>query len=162
MHGEDPLKGKRIGDRLRAAIRERHYSLKTEKSYLMWYLQYVRFHEMRHPGEMGEREVGEFLRHLAADRGVAAGTHAQALNALVFLYRHVLGTELKEADQMRPRRPKRLPVVLSIEEVRGVLSAMSGVEALVARLLYGCGLRISEALRLRVKDLDLGQGEMGD
>lgn len=122
----------------------------------MWYKQFVRFHHLRHPAEMGETEIGAFLKHLCVDRDVAASTHNQALNALVFLYREVLDKELADIEKHRPRRPKRIPVVLTADEVRAIVGSMRGVESLVVRLLYGCGLRIAEALALRLKDVDVG------
>ena len=149
------MKERRLEDQIRDAIRQRHYSLKTEESYVMWYRQFVRFHGLRHPKEMGEAEVTAFLKHLSVERDVAVETHRQALNALLFLYRNVLGRELQEIELWRPRRKKRVPVVLTVDEVRALLAAMHGVEAVLARLLYGCGLRLSEGLRLRVKDVDV-------
>ena len=148
----------RIEDRLREAIRERHYSLRTEEAYTMWYRQFVRFHQMRHPQEMGEEEITEFLRHLSVERDVAVETHRQALNALLFLFRRVLDREIKELELWRPRRGKRIPVVLTVDEVRALVGAMKGTEGLMARLLYGCGLRLMECLRLRVKDVDVEAG----
>jgi integron integrase len=148
----------KIEQRLREAVRQRHYSIKTEDAYVMWYKQFVRFHALRHPDDLGEREITAFLRHLSVEREVAVSTHRQALNALMFLFKQVLGRELEEIPLWRPRRQKRVPVVLTVEEVRAVLEAMSGVEALLARLLYGCGLRVAECLALRVKDVDAGAG----
>ena len=151
-------KVRKIEDRLRDAIRERHYSLRTEEAYTMWYRQFVRFHQMRHPQEMGEEEITEFLRHLSVERDVAVETHRQALNALLFLFRQVLEREIRELALWRPRRAKRIPVVLTVEEVRALVGAMKGTEGLMARLLYGCGLRLMECLRLRVKDVDVAAG----
>ena len=153
-----PAPQPRLEDQLREAIRERHYSIRTEQAYVMWYRQFVRFHRLRHPKDMGEAEVTAFLKHLTVDRDVAVETHRQALNALVFLFRQVLQRELEEIELWRPRRVKRVPVVLTVDEVRRVVGAMSGTEALTARLLYGCGLRLMECLRLRIKDVD---GEAG-
>ena len=148
----------KLEDQLRGAIRERHYSIRTEQAYVMWYRQFIRFHRLRHPMEMGEAEVTAFLKHLTVDRDVAVETHRQALNAIVFLFRQVLQRELEEIELWRPRRVKRMPVVLTVEEVRRVVGAMSGTEALTARLLYGCGLRLMECLRLRIKDVDVEGG----
>jgi len=121
----------------------------------------VRFHQRLHPGELGPEGVREFLEHLALDRDVSPATQHQALCGLLFLYRHVLGTELGDiSDFAKARRKPRLPVVLSRDEVRGRLAAMTGVEGLVAHILYGSGLRLMEALRLRVKDLDFGRREL--
>lgn len=144
----------RIEDRLREAIRERHYSRRTEEAYTMWYRQFVRFHKMRHPQEMGGEEITAFLRHLSVERDVAVETHRQALNALLFLFRQVLEREIDELELWRPRRAKRIPVVLTVDEVRALVGAMKGTEGLMVRLLYGCGLRLMECLRLRVKDVD--------
>lgn len=138
-------------------MRVGRYSLETERAYVGWYLRYVKFHGLRHPESMGAGEVTEFLTALAKS-GVSAATQNQALNALVFLYKRVLRIELGEINALRASRPVRLPVVLSPEEVRGLLSHMRGVEAVQAGLLYGCGLRVSECLNLRVKDVDVGSG----
>ena len=124
----------------------------------MWYRQFVRFHGLRHPLKMGEAEVTAFLKHLSVERDVAVETHRQALNALLFLFRQVLGRDLQELELWRPRRAKRMPIVLTVEEVRLLVGAMNGTESVIARLLYGCGLRLMECLRLRVKDVDLAGG----
>jgi integron integrase len=142
-------------DVLRGEIRARHMSLRTEDTYVYWARNFVRFHGRRHPREMGAAEVEAYLTMLANRRRVAASTHNQALSALLFLYRAVLKVELPWLDNLqRPRRPQRLPVILSVEEVTAVLSRMQGEYGLLARLLYGTGMRINEALRLRVKDVD--------
>ena len=125
----------------------------------MWARQFILFHGKRHPREMGAVEVQAFLNHLAVERNVAASTQAQALNALVFLYAQVLGQPLGELGQFaRARRARKLPVVLSVEEVRAVLGALDGTARLMAQLLYGAGLRLMECVRLRVKDVDLARG----
>jgi integrase len=152
------MKPPKVETRLREAVRARHYSLKTEDAYVMWYKQFVRFHGLRHPDEMAEAEVTAFLKHLSVERKVAVSTHRQALNALVFLFQQVLGRELQQMPLWRPRRPQRVPVVLTVDEARAVLAAMKETEALMARLLYGCGLRLMECLRLRVKDVDVDGG----
>jgi integron integrase len=144
--------------RLKEAIRQRHYSLKTEEAYVMWYRRFVRFHGLRHPDSMGDDEITEFLKHLSVDREVAVSTHRQALNALVFLFKQVLGREIGDLKLWRPHRPKRVPVVLTVDEVRKILEAMNGVVALMARLLYGCGLRVAECMQLRIKDVDVEGG----
>ena len=145
----------RLLDRVRAEVRTRHYSRRTEEAYLGWTKRFILFHRKRHPAAMGSDEVNAFLSHLAVDGNVSASTQAQALSALVFLYRHVLGDPLPWIDDIvRADRPRKLPVVLSREEVGLVLSAMSGTARLVAAILYGGGLRLLEALRLRVKDVD--------
>ena len=142
-------------DAVRRAIRVRHYSYRTEQSYLYWVRYFVRFNRRRHPREMGEAEVGAFLTWLAVERQVAAATQDQALNALVFLYRAVLEQPLGNLPQVvRAKVPRRLPSVLSIEEVGTLLSHLEGVHWLIAGLLYGSGLRLREALNLRIKDLD--------
>ena len=140
---------------VRQAIRVRHYSYQTEKAYLYWVRGFVRFHRKRHPREMGESEVGAFLTWLAVQRQVSAATQDQALNALIFLYRHVLLQPLGDVSGVvRAKRPVRLPVVLSIDEVAAVLSHLDGAHWMIAGLLYGSGLRLREALCLRVKDLE--------
>lgn len=146
---------------LRSNLRLRHYSPRTEEAYVAWVRRFVRFHGLRHPGELGEREVVGFLSHLREERGVSAATQAQALAALGFLYRDVLGRPLEEVGKIpRPRAPVRLPVVLTQEEVGRVLGGMRGMAGLVARLLYGSGLRLMECLTLRVKDIDVERGEL--
>ncbi len=145
----------RLLDRLRERIRYRHYSLSTERTYVHWVRAFVHFHKLRHPREMGKPEVEAFLTWLAAERRVSASTHRQALSALLFLYGEVLGVELPWLDGIsRPRQVKRLPVVLSADEVKRIFRFMEGEHLLMAKLLYGTGLRIMEAMRLRVKDID--------
>lgn len=148
-------------NRVRDALRVRRRSLHTERAYLRWIKRFILFHDKCHPQEMGAREVEAFLTHLAADRAVAASTQNQARSALVFLYREVLEQQLGGLDDVATAaRPKRLPVVFTRQEVRAVLSRMKGPNALVARLLYGAGLRLIEALRLRVKSLDFAQNQI--
>jgi integron integrase len=141
-------------DRLRQACRVRHYSLRTEDAYAAWVERFIRYHGIRHPDTMAEPEVNAFLTHLAVERNVAAATQNQALAALLFLYDAVLGRPLNQLQVVRAARPKRLPVVLTREEVRAVLGRLHGVNGLIARLLYGTGMRLLECLRLRVKDVD--------
>jgi len=141
-------------DQLNGVMRLKHYSLKTEKSYVHWGRRFILFHKKRHPQEMGAPEVQAFLNYLAVDQHVSASTQNQALNALVFLYKHVIKNELGTIDAIRARRPKRLPVVLTREETQKILSLLSGVNHLMASMLYGSGLRLMECLRLRVKDID--------
>jgi len=156
-----PADPPRLLDEIRRAIRYRHYSYRTEQAYVEWTRRFVRFHAMRHPREMGGDEVVAFLDHLANERDAAASTHNQALSALLFLYHDVLGVELPWLGGIaRPRRPRRLPVVLTRDEVHHVLALMEGTHALMARLLYGTGMRLMECVRLRVKDLDLARGEI--
>ncbi len=142
-------------DQMKNVMRIKHYSLKTEKSYVQWVRRYILFHNKQHPGEMGALDVQKFLSYLAVEQHVSASTQNQALNALVFLYKHVLKKELGSIDAIRARRPKHLPVVLTVEETQMVLSQLSGVKQLMAKLLYGSGLRLMECLRLRVKDVDI-------
>jgi integron integrase len=142
-------------DQVRAAIRVRHYSLRTEDTYVHWIKRFILFHGKRHPREMGATEIGQFLSALAVDHQVSAATQDQALNAVLFLYRHVLDLSPGWIDNLvRAKRPQRLPVVLRQHEVKAILAAMSGVEQLMGHLLYGAGLRLMECLRLRVKDVD--------
>lgn len=145
----------RLLDRVREAIRTRHYSRRTEEAYVGWIRRFILHHNKKHPAAMGADEVNAFLSHLAVAGNVSASTQAQALSALVFLYRHVLDDPLPWLDDIvRATRPRRLPVVLSRGEVGALLSRLHGTERLVASVLYGGGLRLLEALRLRVKDID--------
>jgi integron integrase len=145
----------------RERIRTRHLALRTEQAYLQWMRRYVKFHHRRHPREMGAAEVEAFLSHLTMEAKVSASTQNQAMQALLFLYRHVLGVELPWLDNVtRASRPKRLPVVLSAAEVRALLAQLEGTSWLMANLLYGGGLRLMEAHRLRVKDLAIDRGEV--
>ena len=149
---------------LQRALRARHYSRRTEQAYCRWVRRYVRFHGLRHPADMAEPEINAFVTHLAVAEHVSASTQTQALSALLFLYRHVLHREVGELHELvRARKPRRLPVVLSREEVRAVLHELEHDDPqcrLIASLLYGAGLRLSECLRLRVLDLDLARGEL--
>lgn len=150
----------RLLDRMRDALRVRHLSRRTERCYIAWVDRYVRFHNMKHPSSLGSPAVAAFLSSLARD-GVSASTQNQALAALLFLYREVLGEPLPMIEGVvRAQRPHRLPVVLSREEVRAVISNLEEPARLVALLLYGGGLRLLEALSLRVKDVDLERGEI--
>ncbi len=131
----------------------------TEKIYWGWIKRYIRFHDLAHPEDLDAEAIREFLNFMASDRSVAASTQNQALNALVFLYKHVLGLDLEDFSAfVRARKPKRLPVVLTPNEARCLLNLMEGVSGIIARLLYGTGLRLGEALKLRVKDLDFEYG----
>ncbi len=148
-------------ERVRAALRLRHRSPRTEKSYVGWIRRYVVFHGKRHPAEMGAPEVERFLSSLAVDGHVSASTQNQALAALLFLYRVVLGVELPWMDEIvRARKPERLPVVLTRAEVSRLLSELHGRDRLMATLLYGSGLRLLECASLRVKDVDFERGEI--
>jgi integron integrase len=145
----------------REKMRVRHLAFRTEQAYLQWIRRYVHFHQRRHPRDLGAAEVEQFLTHLAVSRKVSASTQSQALQALLFLYRHVLGIALPWLDNVtRANRPKRLPVVLTRAEVRSVLAGLDGSALLIGQLLYGSGLRVMEALRLRVKDIALERGEL--
>jgi len=145
----------------RDRIRTLHLALRTERAYLHWIRRYVKFHDRKHPREMGSAEVEAFLTHLAVKQRVSAATQNQALHALLFLYRQVIGSDLPWLENItRASKPKRLPVVLSRTEVRAVLAELDGVAWLIASLLYGGGLRLTEALRLRVNDLHLECGEI--
>lgn len=145
-------------DQVRGKIRLKHYSIRTEQSYLDWIKRFILFHDKRHPKDMGPQDVEAFLTHLAVQGRVAASTQNQAKSALLFLYKEVLGIELPWLDNVeRAKAPKRLPVVLTREEVQAVLTRLEGTHWLVASLLYGTGLRIMEAVRLRVKDVDFAR-----
>jgi integron integrase len=148
-------------DRVRAAIRVRHYSLRTEEAYIAWIKRFIFFHGVRHPAEMGAAEINQFLTHLAVDGHVSASTQNQAFCALLFLYQKVLEVDPGQvAGVVRAKRPQRLPVVLTRAEVRAVLTGLEGVSRLVSLLLYGAGLRILDALRLRVHDLEFARREI--
>jgi integron integrase len=153
--------GRGLFEVVRQKIRTRHLALRTEQAYLHWVRRYVKFHGRRHPREMGAAEVEAFLTHLAVDAKVGASTQNQALQALLFLYRQVLDVDLPWLENVtRASRPRRLPVVLSAAEVRAVLAELDGACWLIASLLYGSGLRLMEAHRLRVKDLVMERGEL--
>lgn len=146
---------KKLLDQVREAIRLKHYSYRTEQTYVDWIKRFILFHNKRHPAEMGAAEIEAFLTHLAVNEKVAASTQNQAYSALLFLYREVLHQEFPVPLQaLRAKKPKRLPTVLTKEEVQRVFAHLSGMYLLMARLLYGSGLRLMECLRLRVKDLD--------
>jgi hypothetical protein len=147
-------------DQVRQAIRTRHYSYWTEKSYLGWIRRFLFFHRSRDPATMGEHDVACYLSNLASARRVSASTQNQALNAVLFLYREVLGKEIGYVNGVvRAKRPMRLPVVLTRQEVRAILALLDGPEWIMAMLLYGAGLRLTECLRLRVKDVDFSRNE---
>ena len=148
-------------EQVSAKMRVKHYSLRTEKSYVDWIKRYIWHFDKRHPKDMGAAEVEAFLTHLAVDRNVSASTQNQAKSALLYLYKEVLGVELPWLDNVTQAKvPQRMPVVLTQAEVQAVLSRMDGTMWLIASLLYGSGLRIMEALRLRVKDVDFAQREI--
>jgi integron integrase len=148
-------------DQVRDKIRVKHYSIRTETQYLQWIKRFIFFHGKQHPRDLGATEVEAFLTHLATEGNVSASTQNQALSALLFLYREVLGIDLPWMDSMvRAKKPQRLPVVLNRSEVSMVLERMEGTYSLMARLLYGTGMRLMECCRLRVKDIDFGQREI--
>ncbi len=151
-------------DELQRALRARHYSRRTEQAYCLWVRRYIRFHGLRHPADMAEPEINAFVTHLAVAEHVSASTQSQALSAILFLYRHVPGRQVGKLRELAPaRRQSRLPVVLSRDEVRAVLRELERDDRqrwLIASLLYGAGLRLTECLRLRVLDLDLARGEL--
>jgi integron integrase len=156
----DPARPPKLLDRLRAACRLRHYSPRTEDAYHHWCRRFILYHGVRHPDTMAEPEVSAFLTHLAVHGRVAASTQNQALCGLLFLYAHVLGRPLGPVAAVRADRPRRLPVVLTLEEARAVLAELSGTYRLIGELLYGSRLRQMECLQLRVKDLDLAGGQV--
>jgi integron integrase len=156
-YGQKP----RLLDRVRQEMRRRNYSLRTEKSYVGWIRRFVLFNGKRHPAEMGEAEISRFLTHIAVDGKVSASTQNQALSALLFLYRDVLGTDLEWVEGIvRAKRPGRLPTVLSRGEVDAVFRHLQGIEWIMASLLYGAGLRLLECCRMRVKDVDFARKEI--
>ena len=149
------MQSTRLLDQVRERARYLHYSLRTEKAYLYWIRYFVRWHGLRHPRDMGAPQVQAFLTMLASERHVSSSTHNQALSAVLFLYREVLGIALPWMEEInRPGYTRRIPTVLTAEEVAQLLQGMQGTIQLVARLLYGTGMRLMEALRLRVKDVD--------
>lgn len=152
---------KSLLSKFRTEIRRRNYSYRTEQAYSTWIVRFVKFHDLRHPRNMAEDEVVKYLNYLAEERNVAASTQNQALCALLFLYEHVLNQPLeKMMDFQRAQTPKKLPVVLTSEEVQVILTQLEGITKLIAELLYGSGLRISECLRLRVLDLDFSYNQI--
>jgi len=157
----NPSHAPKLLDQVRGKIRLKHYSIRTEQAYVDWIRRFILHFGKRHPRELGAAEVEQFLTHLAVAGNVAASTQNQAKSALLFLYREVLEAELPWLDNVeRAKAPKRLPVVLTREEVQGVLGRLSGTHWLIASLLYGAGLRIMEGLRLRVKDVEFSRKEI--
>ena len=148
---------KKLLDQVRDMMRLKHYSLRTERTYCDWIARFIRFHQMRHPGEMREAEMSEFLTHLARSENVSASTQNQALSALLFLYKEVLKQEIGWLQNVeRAKKSARLPIVLTRDEVHKLFSHLRGTARLMAGLLYGSGLRLMECVRLRVKDVDFG------
>jgi integron integrase len=151
----------RLLDEVRTVLRVRHYSIRTEQAYLQWIRRFILFNDKRHPADMGAVEVSAFLSHLAIARKVAASTQNQALNAILFLYRDVMKVQLPWLNDVeRAKKPQRLPVVLTKNEVTSLLAHLEGTHWLMAALIYGGGLRLLECLRLRVKDLDFDYGQL--
>ena len=158
---DDSASPPKLLDRVRTAVRVRHYSRRTEQAYVDWIRRYILFHKKRHPSTMGAVEISAFLAWLAVQRRVSASTQNQALSALLFLYRQVLGLDLGPIEHVpRARMPDKLPVVLSREEVGQLMKHVEGVMWLIVALLYGSGLRLMECLELRVKDLDFDGGQI--
>lgn len=155
-----PDKPTRLIDQLRALIRSRNLAYRTEKTYVHWVLRYIRFHGRQHPRELGATHVDAFLSHLAIQRQCSPATQKTALNALIFLYRELLVQPLDGLHFSYARKSQRVPVVFSHEEAQALISHLSGINQMVARLIYGSGLRINEALRLRVKDVDFAMQQI--
>jgi len=147
-------------DQVQALMRREHYSLRTEKAYLNWIKRFILFHHKRHPQEMGRPEIEDFLTHLAVNQNVSASTQNQALHALLFLYNRVLQQEMTGIAAVRAKKPPHLPVVMTREESSQLIAAIPEPSQLVAKIMYGCGLRLIEALRLRVKDIDFNQRQI--
>lgn len=152
---------KKLLDQVRDAIRLKHYSYRTEETYVQWIRRYILFHHKRHPQEMGVPEIESFLTHLAVEGNVTASTQNQALNAILFLYRHVLQQELDDRiNAIRAKRSQHLPVVLSPAETFAIIQQTTGVHRIMLQLLYGSGLRLRECMQLRIKDIDFAQSQM--
>lgn len=156
-----PDQGRKLMDQVRETLRYYHYAYRTEQTYCMWIKRYLLFYGMtRHPKTLGAAEVERYLSHLAEGAGVAAATQRQALNAIVFLYRDVLDVDLGSIAPVRSKRHRKPPTVLTQGEVAGMLDMMAGTHRLMAQLTYGCGLRLMECIRLRIQDVDFGQGRI--
>jgi len=154
-------KGKKLLEQVSDAIRIKHYSSRTEKTYMDWIKRYILFHNKRHPKDMGVEEIQTFIAHLATQKQLAASTQNQALSAVIFLYRHVLKIDIAlPSDIIRAQKSETLPVVLTHQEAMSVINKMSGVSQLMTKILYGSGLRLMECLRLRVKDIDFGNHQI--
>ncbi|HBK99945.1 MAG TPA: hypothetical protein DD001_22815 [Microcoleaceae bacterium UBA10368] len=151
-----PPQEKKLLDRYRDIIDLKHYSSRTGDTYIFWVKEFILFHNKRHPKEMGAPEINQFLTHLVTDKKISASSQNQALSAVLFLYRHVLHIGLDEASlsEFRPQRGKTEPTVLSKDEVKRVFQNMTGINKLIAQVMYGGGLRVMECMRLRVKDID--------
>ena len=152
---------KKLLDQVRDLIRLRQYSIRTEQAYVSWIKRFILFHDKKHPNEMGKSEIEAFLTHLAKNLNVASSTQNQAFNALLFLYKQVLDQPLDEKiNAVRAKKPRRLPTVMTNEESTNVIDNLSGLNKLMAKLLYGSGLRLMECIRLRVKDVDFGMNQI--
>jgi len=152
---------KRLLDQVRDRIRMKHYSIRTEQAYASWIKRFILFHNKKHPKDMGKQEIESFLTHLALDLNVASSTQNQAFNAILFLYNQVLHQSLDDKiSAVRAKKPRRLPTVMTNAEAMSVLNALSGIHQLMAKLLYGFGLRLMECIRLRVKDVDFGMNQI--
>jgi len=156
------LPGKKLLDQYSEVLRNRHYSLRTEKTYISWVRQYILYHQKRHPREMGAPEINAFITYLVNQKNISASTQNQAISAILFLYRNVLNIKLEETAliPIRPTKPKRVPTVLSREEAKKVISKLDGIYKPMAQLMYGSGLRLMEVLRLRIKDLDFANRQI--
>jgi integron integrase len=159
---ESSSKGKKLLEQYSEFLRNRHYSLRTEKTYIGWVRQYILFHNKRHPRDMGVAEINAFITHLVNRKTVSASTQNQAISAILYLYRNVLQIELddKALVPIRPTRPKRVPTVLSREEAKKVIAHMDGIYKVMTQITYGSGLRLMEVMRLRVKDLDFANRQI--
>ncbi|GER80211.1 integron integrase [Candidatus Denitrolinea symbiosum] len=156
-----PPQGKKLLEQLSDAIRAKHYSYRTEQTYIEWCRRYILYHNKRHPKEMGVPEIQAYITHLATEANVAASTQNQALSAILFLYRHVLLQKIEfPTDLIRAKKPDRLPSVLTREEALEVIAKMNGVPKLMAQLLFGSGLRLMECMRLRIKDIDFANRQI--
>ena len=155
-------KSKKLLDQYSEFLRNRHYSLRTEKTYIGWVRQYILYHNKRHPREMGVVEINDFITHLVNQKTVSASTQNQAISAILFLYRNVLQIELDEQALLpiRPTKPKRVPTVLSRQEAKKVIAHLEGVYKIMTQIMYGSGLRLMEVMRLRVKDLDFANHQI--
>jgi integron integrase len=152
---------KKLLDQVSELIRRKHYSIRTEQAYVSWIKRFILFHKKRHPLEMGKKEIEDFLSHLAVNLKVSASTQNQAFNALLFLYQQVLNKDLPDTiNASRAKKPKRLPTVMTKEQARKVISALSDTDQLMVKILYGSGLRLMECLRLRVKDVDFEMNQI--
>ncbi len=154
--------GKKLLDILRDKIRVKHYSLSTERTYVYWVKAYILYHNKRHPKDMGKKEIEQFLTYLAVEKNVSPTTQNQAFNAILFLYRDIFGFDTKDMNiqALRAKEKKHIPVVLSIDEVQQIILNMNGIYQLMLKLMYGCGLRMSELLNLRIKDIDLSYNKV--